>query len=469
MSVVQRPPVVRTQAPAQNSRAMKVQKIELETITPKKKWNIEEMILEFVYYESIESPFLRMDMTLLDAIDFNLMLQGGEKVRIKMTTDSALDGEKLDIEMQVYKIGSIVKAERGQMYTLHCVSPEMYNNEMFKVFRAFGPGKGAVDKDNIPKYIVKEYLKAPKKIGKNAFENHSKYTFIAPSWKPTDAIMFMSDKITRLNSSKGDKKQSGYLFWETSSGFNFRSIDSICEGGATNNIYTYNYIQKGTEPGNTAYTIESIQYPDKANHLKNMRMGTYKSSAIGIALPAPASGFVPQASSTDFKPAGTMFNARVMTYEKLFAKASTVEKVPPFKTPEFLEKSQPTRVKMKALPGLKNQTSTGNPNNGTKSDIDYMAVAEYAAARYTLLSAIKLNITVPGNVGLTAGALIKLIIPGSRQKKDNVKQDKKFSGKYVIAGLKHTYEKSGITTDLELVRDSTPGGGSDLDGSFQML
>ena len=42
-----------------------------------------------------------------------------------------------------------------------------------------------------------------------------------------------------------------------------------------------------------------------------------------------------------------------------------------------------------------------------------------------------------------------------------VKQDKKFSGKYVIAGLKHTYKRSGITTDLELVRDSLPRSGNE--------
>ena len=132
---------------------MTVNKIELITMDDKK-WNIEEMVMDFEYLESIESPFLRCDFTILDAVDFNLMLQGGEKINISITTDSALKDEKLEVTMQVYKIGSIVKSERGQMYILHSVSPEMYNNEQFKVFRAFGPGKGAKDVDNIPKFIV---------------------------------------------------------------------------------------------------------------------------------------------------------------------------------------------------------------------------------------------------------------------------------------------------------------------------
>ena len=444
---------------SQNSRGMKVSKMELELINGKK-WNIEEMVMDFEYFESIESPFLRCDFTILDAVDFNLMLQGGEKININIQTESALKDEKLKVTMQVYKIGSIVKSERGQMYVLHTVSPEMYNNEQFKVFQAFGPGKGATDKDNIPKYICEKFLKAGKKVDENNFENHSKYTFISPSWKPVDTIMFLSDKITRLKNSRGSDKQSGYLFWENVHGFNFKSIDSIAEGGATKNVYTYNYVQKGTTPANKWYTIENIQYPDKANHLKSMRMGIYKSAAIGITLPEPKNAHAPKSAKTDDQPGGTTHEAKVMTYEELFSKATTVEKVPPFETPEFLSESEPTRIKYRALPGMKNAPEGGGlPANGARSDDDYMAVAEYAAARYTLFKTIQLNIEVPGNVGLVAGSLIKLIIPGSRQKGANVRQDKKFSGLYVIAGLKHIYKRSGITTSLELVRDSLPRSG----------
>ena len=85
-----------------------------------------------------------------------------------------------------------------------------------------------------------------------------------------------------------------------------------------------------------------------------------------------------------------------------------------------------------------------------------MAVAQYAAARYNLLKAIKLNVTIPGNTALSAGGMVKLIIPASQEKGSNVKQDKTFSGKYVIAALTHIYRKTGITTKLYLVRDSKP-------------
>ena len=104
----------------------------------------------------------------------------------------------------------------------------------------------------------------------------------------------------------------------------------------------------------------------------------------------------------------------------------------------------------------RNQTSTANPNNGTNPNIDTMAVAQYAAARYNLLKSIQLILEVPGNSALTAGNLINIIIPASIEEGENLKMDQRFSGKYVIAGLTHIYKREGLTSRLYLVRDSVP-------------
>lgn len=96
-------------------------------------------------------------------------------------------------------------------------------------------------------------------------------------------------------------------------------------------------------------------------------------------------------------------------------------------------------------------------NNGTDSDNDTLGVMEYAAARFSLLKAIQLTVVIPGNVGLAAGQLIQVSIPSSTEKGNKnpkVKQDKKFSGKYLIAGLTHIYKPSGVSTKLYLTRDS---------------
>ena len=214
-----------------------------------------------------------------------------------------------------------------------------------------------------------------------------------------------------------------------------------------------------------------------------MRLGTYKTSAIGISIASQKDSFAPisgkkneveagagesvvggetisAGSGTGLadKPGGTISDLKVLDFNTVFGKANTVENEPPFPIPEFfdLKKAKPTRMKIRALPGMKNQTSNANVNNGTNPNIDTMAVAQYASARYNLFKAIKLDLTIPGNTSLTAGNLIKIRIPSSKEEGDNVELDRRFSGKYIIAGLTHIYKKTGLTTKLYLVRDSIP-------------
>lgn len=465
---------------ADKPREYVLDKLEIEMISGKK-YDIRELVIDFAYHESIESSFLRCEFSILDTLDFNRLLQGGETVTIKATTATSVDKIPLEVDLLIYKIGSISKSERGQLYVLHCVSPEMYNDESNKVFKAFGPGQGALDADCIPRMICEKYLKRKGKKNKLKaanFENHSKYTFVACSWKPSDAIAFISDKVTRLTQSKGGNKQGGFLFWENRNGFNFRSIDSIAQGHAvTDNIYQYEYTIKSLDGVDARFAIESITYPDKANHLTNMRMGTYKTAAIGVQISAAADSYAPDSGNKDENvdevtseggvvsgtglsstPGGVIQPPRILTFNDVFGKADTIEKARPYEIPEFfdLEKAQPTRMKIRPLPALKNQTSTANTNNGTNPNIDTMAVAQYASARYNLFKSIKLDITVPGNTSLTAGGLIKIIIPAARNEGETVMTDTRFSGMYCIAGLTHSYRKSGFTTKLYLVRDSQP-------------
>jgi hypothetical protein len=81
----------------------------------------------------------------------------------------------------------------------------------------------------------------------------------------------------------------------------------------------------------------------------------------------------------------------------------------------------------------------------------------YAAARFALLKTHVMNITIPGNTALYAGGVIKTRIPESEETKSGrLEMDKKFSGRYLISGLKHIYKKEGVTTELFLCRDSLP-------------
>jgi hypothetical protein len=453
----------------QQSRQFKLKKIEVTSMGEEEKtFDIRDVVLDFSYKESIEAAFTSIEFTIADSVDFNLQLTGGETVKIDLETNSSKDGA-LKMKFRIYKIGKIIKSERGQIYILYCCSPEMYNNEINKVFKAFGAISEGSSKDveNIPKYICKKYLKAKgTRLKEENFENHSRITFVSPNWRPADAIAYVSDKVTRLSSSKGSNKQSGFLFYENRRGFQFRSIDGLCEQGFD---ITFTYRQQGQldEDDDGYYIIESIQYPDKANHLRHMRMGTYKTVTTGISLAVPTDNNITESGGGNNKkksPSGTIYPARETGFDVIFSRATPLEKNPPFNMPEEVkgEGAPPTRQKMRVLHTLKNEqkaaggtNATGNPNNGT-DPFDNLAVAEYAAARYNLMKAIQLQIIVPGNTGICAGDIVNLIIPASQEKGKNVQKDKKFSGKYIIAAHTFVYSKNGCNSELLLIRDSLP-------------
>lgn len=441
------------------SRSHKLTKLELTPVGGGKGYDIRDIVSDFAYTESIESPFVRCDFTIIDSVDFNKTLQGGEEISIELETDSS-KGDPLEITLKVFKIGSIIKSERGQMYILHCSSPEIYKNETMKVFKAFGPMEGAVSEDNIPKHLVKKYWEATDKINSKYFEDHTTINFISPNWKVTDAIGHITDKVARKKGTKGSQKQTGFLFFENKKGFCFQSIDALCEGSIDGaEKFEYKLVQQGNSSKDDGmYSILSVQYPDKADHLRNMRMGTYKSLSIGISMPKPTNSSTTDSGKNDKR--GTVYQPKEITYNQIFGMASTIEDVNPFEVSEELEKSAPTRLHIRPLPYMKNQEGTGSPSAGTQSDVDTTTVALYASARYSLLKAIQLTITIPGNTALCAGQILKVVIPaseqsaGSKNSSGKVKEDARYSGKYLIAGLTHTWEKEGVTTKLTLTRDS---------------
>ena len=113
------------------------------------KYDITGMIAEFQWYETIDSPFIRCDITMLDTIQFGDNLFGDEMLKLCFETYAAVKPENrgtrdpereiIDHDLQIYKIGSVSKMERKKAYILHCASPEVYLNEANRTFGGYGP------------------------------------------------------------------------------------------------------------------------------------------------------------------------------------------------------------------------------------------------------------------------------------------------------------------------------------------
>jgi len=106
---------------------------------------------------------------------------------------------------------------------------------------------------------------------------------------------------------------------------------------------------------------------------------------------------------------------------------------------------------------MKNAESAENPE-GTSANMNFDTVlcSAYAASRWQLLNAIRLDIIVPGNIALDAGDIIEVRIPLSNPEgqSERLELDPVYSGKYMILGITHSWQPAGITSRLNLSKDS---------------
>ena len=94
------------------------------------------------------------------------------------------------------------------------------------------------------------------------------------------------------------KKQSGFLFWENKDGWNFKSMDGLCEQDSVAK-YTYAQANVGNNnPGTNFYQIESVIYPERANQLDKLRQGAYKQCTYGIVMAQLTDSYMPNAGAT---------------------------------------------------------------------------------------------------------------------------------------------------------------------------
>ena len=291
---------------------------------------------------------------------------------------------------------------------------------------------------------------------------------VCPNWRPIDAIGYITDKVARTQSNKKGKSknagklQAGFLFFQNKDGYHFKSIDMLCSQGP---IAEYTYGQKNVGEGSNAednsFKIESVTYPDRANQLEKMRSGVYQTCTMGIVLAQPTDSYVTNAAaSTGGNGAnGTVSGPIITRLMDIFTKASTLEKGFPYDKDEIetFTKQHPTRTKLKILPSFVHQQSNSVNGGAEEESSSIMVATSYANQRWNLLNTQTLTIKVSGNTALSAGSVIKVKMPEAEQKNEKkLERDRFFSGKYLIKGLKHTYNKNGITSELYLCRDSQP-------------
>ena len=370
-----------------------------------------------------------------------LPILGGETVNLKFTDNQ---GNTLDFND---KNGALILNDRptiptdsqtsSKSYELILGSPEYINNEKERVRYC-----SAETLSEQVKNIFKKVLKTKKKLDIEDTKNSMNY--IGKNRKPFYVINDLSKKSVSAGSQELGFS-AGYLFWETSKGYHFKSIDTILTGEQKKKIIynesADNKIPKGYDI--KALTLETSNLVDVQ---RKYQMGAYCTRSIEINpydteyTPSIKNAFDPKVQEKLNLGGGYLPpENNVFTKEGADVQFS--------RTTFFF-----TTTGQQHMGESEEQIEKSKEENFKKSE-----VVNQAIMRYNQLFSFQITITIPGEFSLHAGDCVWMDIPEVSESENKACGDdvnKVDGGLYTIADLCHYITAKQTYTKLNLIRDS---------------
>ena len=430
-----------------------------------------DMIASLSVHESIVSPFMGATMMISDSKGLlnNFPVEGGENIEIKLKT--TWDDTPIRYKFKIFKIVSRVIKNKQQLYILALTSEEVFTNETVRVEQL-----QTGDPSDIVATLIRKELKSSKTIysEKTKFE----VRHLPGRSRPFDIIANLtkrsvSNKAVYKNVKKNKaggktetkqeiKGSAGYFFWESRRGYNYYSIDALCdEQGGKFSAPDLNSEPFGPYVEGVANTdisadqrrlIENFTFRTEVDVLSSLRKGKYSSLMV-------------------------FFNHSTGQYEeyvynikdsyKNMSHLGKQENVSSIPSSQLDLSSKPTRI-MSALLDHEawfNDPQVADPNQNTENPNKYADWIKYYAsqsiARYDLLTNQEAELVIPGNPFISAGDKVNVMITSKLADADRLEQpwDKESSGIYLVKEITHLFDfttgtNGVLKSTLQLFRDS---------------
>jgi len=417
--------------------------------TPKR-LDIRNLITEFNIYESLEGNFLSGDMTLIDASNAiqELPITGFERIEFFFRTPGTTKGFDFSVKsghpMFVYSLKNRRGVNpRSQIYTLKFISLEAIRDHQTRVTKAF---TGKIDQMIVD--VCKNELKTKKDI--LVEETKGTHKFVSPRVKPTTFI-----NLLKKNSRASYFENSGFHFFETAMGFNFKSYEGLfCKkDGSPREVKAFyspkikNTMVTGDD-NKEIYDLQSVE-----NFKILSQFDTLNNTANGV------------------------FASRIITHD---AFNKTFEEVDFDYNIEYEKQNhleQDVRGNKRSDNGILpyfnyDQGDTfGTKNEGTiyyqsqtrKVHNDYelpenKEIVPKRVSQHLAINNLKIEITIPGSTEINVGDIVHFSLPkyAEATREDLKDQDIYLTGRYLISAARHHVSSLNKrhTLVLELIKDS---------------
>ena len=371
-----------------------------------------------------------------------LPLTGLERLALKVNTPG-LPGydftEDNGTPFHIYKVDKITKVERkdnAQYYQIFFCSPEMINNQLETVSRAYaGPIENAIND------ILKNKLKSKKQFFFENTATNAKY--VIPSLKPFKAINYLSNQCV-----SGKYNNAGYMFYENKNGFHFRSIESmLAMGGSVARPTRWNFqtqiqMVKDTpkdEVKNIERRMQAViryDFSKAADTLSNIIDGMYANRLV------VHDAFNKTLKTHDFD--------YVKDFEKGFHTETTGDENDADKHVLPNTQYNDTGKGLNEYPNAKKMvvTETSKVHNDYEFVPSSQTIPKIVSQRKSLEN-LNLTMLVYGNTLLNAGDVINFTVPLMRPG-ETITPNPYTSGRYLIMAIKHTITLETQTHEMTL-------------------
>ena len=433
--------------------------------------------VQFKYYESLLQDVIYASVTYVDPATYTegengtaetvvsgLPITGSETVELEFED---VNEEKIEVTLLVNKVTEVLEDTGKTLITLDMNSKELFDNDKIRLNTRLD---GKIS-DHIETILTDpEYLETEKELHIEQTENN--YNKIMNNKKPFYMMNYFSTLAVPGEGGDGGNasgNSAGYLLWETSKGFHFRSVDWLFNKNL--NPKKRSIIYNETPDSNGAqlpvgYDIKALAFEkDNRNDIKSkLDQGAYSTRLITFN---PFNCFYevtyPNADNKPNTPAGDNKGSQ----EKLTKAADHLPVLNPTIKSAKGGTNDFSRTTFKYLDvGTLPEGSGGEGGEGSdseqikkseKENANPAKILNQAIQRLNQMNTFKISITLPGDFTLHAGDSVFVdspLLDAGKKTEQQTDVDNQSGGLYIIRDLCHYMSADATYTKINVVRDS---------------
>ncbi len=406
-------------------------------------------VIRLQYWESILQDGIRATVMYGDsgntidektAID-GLPIVGQERVQLKFTDNNE---ETLELIMYVNKVKPFYDDSNKSAVALDLASKEFIMNEKVRVTKRYD---GKVSEH--VKTILEDVLKTDKDL--DIEETQNNYNFLGLNKKPYYMLNYLC-KASVPSTQNSEGNTAGFLFYETSKGYNFKSIDTLLSQEKKKSIIYNETPDNGGKDIPEGYDMKALEFEkENAVDVKNkLRMGAYSTRTIVFdPFNCKYEVLEKQAKEVEKKEGIQTAGERLPVLNKEFDQEGKAKEFSRTMYMLLDTGSLPSGNAEKPVATTKEQLKKSKEQN-------YQAqkILSQSVMRYNQLFAAMNTITIAGDFSLHAGDAIFVDAPELQADTTNDEVNKESGGLYIIADLCHYITPKETYTKLNLVRDT---------------